>query len=65
MFNILIDICRGMDAKSLMVGWLRLGFMLTTSNEVLEGVQAEIWDLLSEPHRALYTLVVSCANLCV
>ena len=37
MFNILIDIFRGMDAKSLMVGWLRLGFMLTTSNEVLEG----------------------------
>ena len=29
------------------------------------GLRAEIWDLLSEPHRALYTLVVSCANLCV
>ena len=37
MFNILIGICRGMDAKSLMVGWLRLGFMLTASTEVLEG----------------------------
>ena len=38
MFNISIDdILRGMDAKSLMVGWLRLGFMFTTINEVLEG----------------------------
>ena len=37
MFNILIDIFRSMDAKSLMVGWLRLGLMLTTSNEVFEG----------------------------
>ena len=37
MFNIFRDIFRGMDAKSLMVGWLRLGIMLTTSNEVFEG----------------------------
>ena len=37
MFNILKDIFGGMDAKSLMVGWLRLGLMFTTSNEVLEG----------------------------
>ena len=66
MFNIFRDIFRGMDAKSLMVGWLRLGLMFTTSNEVFEGVQAEIWDLLGKTSPcSLYTGCVMCKSLCV